>query len=97
MSDLSFSGLSVAPGSLCLGNPAAFVAQLKDVYRDLQRFNRAGCELVPPSMLSACYLSTFPSLTAPTLDDVDASGHRIYQFIDPTDSAKGITSGSETH
>ncbi len=89
-------GLLVAPGSLCLGNPAAFVAQLKDLYRDLQRFDRAGCELVPPSMLPASYLTTFPSLTLPTLTDVDSAGPRIYQLIDSADPTKGITSGSSS-
>ena len=86
---------SVAEGSFVLGNPSAFVACLKAFYRDLQRFMRAGCELVPSNMLPPDYLDTFPSLKDPTRDDKNAQGHRLYQFIDSADPDKGLTSASE--
>ena len=37
----------VAEGSLVMRKPSAFVANLKPLYRDLKRFGRAGCELIP--------------------------------------------------
>ena len=57
------SSYQVAEGSLVMRKPSAFVASLKPLYRDLKRFGRAGCELIPPELLPADYLNTFPSTT----------------------------------
>ena len=89
------SSFQVAEGSLVMRNPSAFVANLKPLYRDLKRFGRAGCELIPPELLPADYLNTFPSITPPVWDDVDAQGRRIYQLLDSSDPSKGLYDTAE--
>jgi len=89
------SPYEVAAGSLVMRKPSAFVAHLKPLYRDLKRFGRAGCELIPPEFLPVDYLTTFPSITPPAWDDVDTQGRRIYQLLDSSDPSKGLSDTAE--
>ena len=92
---LSEYPFEIAPGSLEVGNPSAYVAKRPALFRDLLQFGRVALEVLPYVLKTPELMAAYPPLSAPTWDDVDESGNAIYTWRDPADRSTGLTHASE--